>query len=161
IKKYTVLEGAAGFHSELFGIARTLVRAAEELPKKSSERLREFRDSNLDSLKLELFSEEPIYPGFETVKLADGLSFLCAILGYDDPMTQQVLAGKSPVARAEELIQKTELRDVSKRKHYWDGGKTAVESSKDPLIRLALLVDPESRALRKIQEVDIEEVKRQ
>ena len=46
---------------ELFGIARTLVRAAEELPKPNGERLREFRDANLESLKLQLFSDEPIY----------------------------------------------------------------------------------------------------
>ena len=38
---------AAGFNSKLFDIARTLVRAAEELPKPNGERLREFRDSNL------------------------------------------------------------------------------------------------------------------
>ena len=44
-------KAAAGFNSELFAIARTLLRAAEEQPKPNSERLREFRDSNLESLK--------------------------------------------------------------------------------------------------------------
>ncbi|RLS26381.1 MAG: S46 family peptidase, partial [Planctomycetota bacterium] len=57
IKPYTVLEGAAGFNCEIFGIARTLVRAAEEKPKKNQERLREFRDSALESMELQLFSE--------------------------------------------------------------------------------------------------------
>ena len=54
-----MLEGGAGFNSELFGIARTLVRAAEEM--RQAERAsgcREFRDADLESLKLQLFSDD-------------------------------------------------------------------------------------------------------
>ena len=43
--------------------ARTLVRAAAEKAKPNGERLREFRDSNLQSLELRLFfPDEPTYP---------------------------------------------------------------------------------------------------
>ena len=52
--------------------AATLVRAAAEKAKPNGDRLREFRDSNLESLKLQLFSDEPIYPEFERCQLADG-----------------------------------------------------------------------------------------
>ena len=41
---------------------------------------------------------EPIYDDYEIVKLADGLTFLCAELGYEHPLVKQVLAGKSPAA---------------------------------------------------------------
>src|SRR5207253_888569 len=65
LHKFTMLEGArggaSGFLSTYFGIARTLARAAEEYPKPNGERLREFRDSNRESLEQTLFSEEPIY----------------------------------------------------------------------------------------------------
>ena len=54
----------------------TLVRLAEESAKPNSERLREYSEAGLDSLKLELFSEAPIYDDFETVKLADSLGML-------------------------------------------------------------------------------------
>ena len=41
--RYEMLERGRGFGSQLFTIARTLLRAADERPKKSSARLREFR----------------------------------------------------------------------------------------------------------------------
>ena len=62
---YQLLETTAGFPSRYFQIARTLVRAAAERPKPNGERLPEFRDSNLESLEFELFSEEPLYDDFE------------------------------------------------------------------------------------------------
>ena len=42
-----MLENGHAFNSHLFGIARTLLRAADELPKSSGERLREFGDARL------------------------------------------------------------------------------------------------------------------
>ena len=55
-KRYNMLEGRQGFNSSLFGYARTLVRAAEELPKPNEKRLHEFGESGLESLKIKLFS---------------------------------------------------------------------------------------------------------
>jgi hypothetical protein len=52
--KYRLLEAGHAFGGELFDIARTLARAAEELPKPNGQRLREFRESALESLKLGL-----------------------------------------------------------------------------------------------------------
>ena len=46
-----------GLTTTLFTIARHVVRLTAEVPKPNGERLREYRDSNLDSLKLELFSD--------------------------------------------------------------------------------------------------------
>lgn len=161
VRKYSLLESGAGFNSELFAIARTLVRAAEELPKPGGERLREFRDSGLDSLKIELFSEEPIYTDYEIVKLADGLTFLCSELGTNHELVQKILAGKSPGERAAELLLKTRVGDVQFRKEIFEGGQKAIEKANDPLLNLAILVDPAARALRKIQDSEIEEVKRQ
>src|SRR5262249_20733106 len=57
IKRYTLIEGGAGFMSGLFGIARTLVRAADEYAKPDDERLSEFNESNKKSLELKLFSK--------------------------------------------------------------------------------------------------------
>ena len=68
-----MLENGGGFNSHSFAIARTLLRASEELPKPGGERLREFADARLPSLKFGLFSDEPIYEDLETLKLADGL----------------------------------------------------------------------------------------
>ena len=81
----TLLERGAAFNSELFGIARTLVRLAEETAKPNAERLREYRESNLESLKQQLFSEAPIYDDLEIVKLADSLSMFVELAGARRP----------------------------------------------------------------------------
>ena len=161
IKDYTALEGAAGFNSASFGIARTLLRAGEEIPKPAGERLREFADARLPSLKFQLFSDEPIFEDLEIIKMADGLSFLAATLGPDHELVQKALAGKSPRDRAYELISGTKVRDPEFRKKLFDGGKAAIDEAKDPMIELARLVDPASRVLRKRSENEVEEPKRQ
>jgi hypothetical protein len=160
LHRYTMLEGGSGFKTQLFSTARLLVRAAEELPKKSSERLREYRESALEELQFHLFSEEPIYDEYEIVKLADGLAFLAEELGYDDPLVRKVLDHKSPRDRAAALIRDTKLKSVDDRKKLFKGGEKAVKASKDPMIALAELVDAESRALRKRMETEVDEPKR-
>jgi hypothetical protein len=161
VVRQTVLERGAGFNSDLFSVARTLVRAGDELPKKGAERLREFRDSNLASLKLQLFSDEPLYNDYEEIKLADALTFLVEQLGATDPLVIKVLDGKSPRERATQLVSGTKLKDVKLRKELFEGGKKAIDASEDPMILLAKLVDPESRAVRKIIETEVDEVERQ
>jgi hypothetical protein len=161
IHKFTLLEGGAGFQSELFGIARTLLRAAEEKSKPNSKRLREFRDSNLESLEFQLFSEAPIYDNYEKVKLADSLTFLANQMGGDNPLVRKVLAGKSPSDRAYELVSGTKVKDAEFRKKLYKGGKEALEAANDPMIALARLVDAEARKVRKTMESDVEEVQRQ
>jgi hypothetical protein len=160
-RRYSLLETGWGVQSKLFNIARTLLRGGEELAKPNQDRLREFRESNLESLKLELFSEEPIYDDFETVKLVNTLTWMCEQLGADNELVQKVLAGKSPTDRAHELIQGCTLKDVATRKKLWDGGSTSVNESTDPMIQLAKAIDPEARSLRKTMETKVDEVKRQ
>jgi hypothetical protein len=161
IKRFTMLEAGAAFNTTLFGYARTLVRAADEFAKPNEKRLSEFAESDKKSLELRLFSKRPIYDDFEMVKLADALTWLCEVLGFDDKLVQKVLDGKSPRQRAADLILGTRLKDVGERKKLYAGGKDAVNASTDSLILLAKLVDKESRAVRKVLESEVEEVKRQ
>jgi hypothetical protein len=161
IHRYTVLERGAGFNSTLFDIARTLVRAAEERQKPERERLREFTAARRPSLELALFSTEPIYKDYETVKLADSLTWLCSQLRGEPQFVHQILAGKSPQERAYELVHGTQLENVDLRKKLYEQGEKAVAASRDPMLELARLVDPASRAVRKIMETKVEEVERQ
>jgi hypothetical protein len=156
-----MLENALGFNGASFSIARTLLRAADELPKPAGERLREFGDARLESLKFQLFSDEPIYEDLETLKLADSLTFLATTYGADHDVVKKVLAGKSPRERAFELVSGTKVRDPQVRKKLYDGGKAAVDAAKDPMIELARLIDADARAVRKRFETDVEEPKRQ
>lgn len=156
-----LLETGHAFPSELFAIARHLVRLADELPKDSTDRLREYRDSNLESLKFQLFSPAPIYPDLERVKLATGLTFLAEQLGGTARITEMALGGKNPANRAAELIAGTKLADVAERKRLFEGGKAAIDASKDPLILLAKAIDTNARELRKKYEEEVEEPERQ
>jgi hypothetical protein len=155
-----MLEGARGFGSEYFHIARTLLRAAEERSKPNGERLREFRESNRESLELQLFSEEPLYDDFEQLKLADSLTFLTEKLGFTDPLVQKILAGKSPRDRASELVLGTKMKSVEVRKQLYKESPESFHKSDDAMIQLALLVDDPARAVRKIAEAQ-DEIKRQ
>ncbi len=158
--QYRLLETGHGFNSTLFDIARTLLRAVEEKRKPSGERLREFRDSNLESLEFQLFSAEPLYEDFEQLKLTNSLTWLVMHLGETDPLVQKVLAGRSPHDRAVELITGTKLKDVELRKKLYASKPADVEAAHDPMIELAKLIDPPSREVRKIVEAQ-DEVKQQ
>lgn len=150
--RYRLLETGHGFNSTLFGIARELLRAGVERGKPNGERLREFRDSARESMEFQLFSEEPIHSDLEQLKLADSLTFLAEQLGAGDPAVQRVLAGKSPRARAAELIQGTRVREVAVRRRLYEGGAAAVAAANDPMIQVASGVDAEARELRKAVE---------
>jgi hypothetical protein len=158
---WDLLEQRSAFHSQLFGIARTLLRLSDESAKPNADRLREYRESNLESLKFELFSEAPIYDDLETVLLADSLSMLEEMKGFNDPLVQKVLAGKSPRERAAQLVEGTKLKSVDVRKKLAEDKPEAIRQATDPMIQLALLVDPQARSLRKTYEDQVEEPLRQ
>ncbi|MBI4581348.1 MAG: S46 family peptidase [Planctomycetes bacterium] len=148
------------FGSELYSIARDLVRLAEELPKASPDRLREYRDSELDSLYLQLYSPAPIYEALETNAVASGLSNLAETFGAGDPTAVTALGGLPPAERAEQLVRGCTLQDVETRKRLVKEGRPAIESSTDPMIQFARAMDPEARALRKRFEDEVEGVQR-
>ncbi|MEY2550888.1 MAG: hypothetical protein QOG12_1032 [Verrucomicrobiota bacterium] len=141
-----------GFNSDLFKYARRLLRAGDERPKPNGERFPEFRDSNRESLELDLFSTEPIHEDLEQVILTDSLTDLATRFGSNDSLVQKVLAGKSPTARALELIRGTKVKDPAVRKQLYEGGAAAVKAANDPMIELARLIDPPARAARKVYE---------
>ncbi|MFM7149117.1 MAG: S46 family peptidase [Gemmataceae bacterium] len=161
LRRLTMLEGGSGFLTDYFGIARSLVRAAEERTKPNDKRLPEYGEARLESLTEQLFSKEPIYDDFEVIKLADSLTFLASQMGVRDPLVEKVLAGKSPVERARELISGTKLKDVDVRKKLYEGGKEAIDASDDPMIQLAKAVDPAAREIRKTMESQVDEVLKQ
>lgn len=158
--EYRLLELGHGFTGELFPIARTLLRAAAEQPKPDGERLREFRESGKASLELDLFSTRPHYDDYETLRLANGLTWLVARLGYSHELVQRVLAGKSPQTRAAELVRGTKVKDVAFRKQLYSGGEAAVNAAQDPMIELARTVDSAARAVRRVVETQ-DEIKQQ
>jgi hypothetical protein len=160
IKERRIFDQAGGFNTILFNFARTLVRLAAENEKPNAERLPEFTDARRASLELALYSPAPIYDDFEKLKLADSLEFMVETLGAEHALVKRVLDGKTPTARAAELIDGTKLKDPAFRKQLAAGGRQAIESSTDPMIVLARSIDTEARSLRKRYEEEVTGVER-
>jgi hypothetical protein len=151
-----LLERGSGFNSVLFGYARDLLRSAEERSKPEGERMEEYRQSRRVSFEFRLFAETPVYADLETLKLADSLTCLAEGLGWDSPLVQKVLAGKSPRERAADAVRGTQLASADTRRQLYQAGQSAIDQSKDAMINLARLVDPEARSVRKLAEAQRE-----
>jgi len=160
IRERRIFEQSGGFNTVLFGFARALVRMAAENEKPNTERLPEYTDARRASLEAALYSPAPIHEDFEKLKLADSLGFMVELLGADNALVKQVLAGKTPEARADELISGTKLKDPEFRKELAKGGKAAIDASTDPMIVVARLVDPKAREVRKRYESEVTGVER-
>ncbi len=145
---FALLEGQAGGGSALFNYARTLVRGAQERAKPSAERLPEFADSRLASLQSGLFAERPVYPSLEQVRLEWWLSKTREWLTVDDPRVRALLGQESPEAMSARLATGTTLADPAVRRALWEGGLEAIQASDDPMIKLALAMQDDTRAVR-------------
>jgi hypothetical protein len=160
IKERRIFEQLGGFNSDLFAVARTLVRLADESAKPNAERLPEYTDARRASLELGLYSPAPIHEDFEELKLTDSLGFMVELLGADNELVKEVLAGKTPEARAKEMIEGTKLGDVAVRKELAAGGKAAIDASTDPMIVVARMIDAKAREVRKRYESEVTGVER-
>jgi hypothetical protein len=160
LPEYNFLERGLAFDSDLFRIARTLVRMAEEDAKPNADRLREYQAAGRKPLELQLYSEAPIYPEFEKARLAHSLAYWRDYYGRHHreapPLVEKVLQGRTPEQAAEALVNGTKLADVAVRRRIAEGGSQAIAESDDPMIALAKLVDPAAREVRKIREDQVE-----
>jgi hypothetical protein len=153
-KDYAWLEGRAGFRSELFAYARTIVRGTAEREKANGERLREFSDARLPLVEKNLIDARPVYTDLEKTVLSFWLTKLRENLTADSAGTKTFLGKDSPETLAAKLVG-SKLADPAYRKALWQGGKAAVEKSDDPMIRFVLATDAASRAARKAYEDQI------
>jgi hypothetical protein len=150
--RYQLAESKSGIPSDLFEYARLLVRAAEERPKPSPERLREFGDARLPLIETRLLRPMPVPRSLERVTVTFGLRMLRDTFGPDDPLVQAAIGKRSPEEVAREAVAGSRLDDPKVREALWKGGAAAVAASKDPMIALARRLDLQARAVRKDHE---------
>lgn len=156
-KDYMLLESGAGRGSSLFGIARDVIRYAEETQKPNDQRLREFAEAKLPSVEQHMYSPAPIYPSMEIVVLAEYFRFLQKELGAEHAVVRAVLNGKTPEAAAKVFVESTYLQDIAQRK-LLARDPEAVKKSEDGMIRLALTLDGPAREVRQRFEDTVESV---
>ncbi len=144
--------------SRLYNLALNIVQYVAEVKKEDGKRLPGFHESQLESLKIRLFSRAPVYPGMEEATLAGSLSLGLEKLGKDDPFIAAALNGQAPDEVAKQLIAGTKLADPALRKQLIEGGEAAVAQSTDPLIVFARQLDPLVREHRKWTEDNVTSV---
>jgi Peptidase S46 len=153
---YAFIESGAGFTSALFRDAREIVRGSDERLKPNNDRLREYTDAATPQIERDLFARIPVYPEFEQLTLSFSLERMREWLGPDHPIVRRLLSTESPDELATRLIAETKLDDAAVRKQLWQGGKSAVDASHDPMIELVRAIDGDARAIRKQFEDEVE-----
>jgi hypothetical protein len=163
-KEFDALE--RGQLSELFSLARGLVRYGDEIAKPNGERLREFSEARLPQFRQRILAKRPIYDEFEIATLTWSLTKMREQLGPDHPLIKQVFGLRSPAQIATETVQGSRLKELQTdasgnatgglRKALLDGGPAVIAASHDPMIELARAIDPAARAIRKKMESEID-----
>jgi hypothetical protein len=113
-----------------------------EIKKPDGERLPQYHDAGLDTLKFQLLSPAPIYPSTEKLFMAAALKLCQEKLGKNDAFAQALLQGGDVDATVNALVDGTKMADPAFRKSLLDGGEAAVAASTDPMIVAARRVDP-------------------
>jgi hypothetical protein len=150
VDRWVIMSRYGFAQSALWDKAHTIVQMSEELRKPNGERLSGYRDSKLDSVRLSLMSEAPIYPELEIDRIASTLGLLAETFGVDDPLVRVALDGMAPRERAAQLVLGCSLADLAEREALVEGGIDAVHASKDPMILLARELDGELRRIEKL-----------
>ncbi|HOL70496.1 MAG TPA: S46 family peptidase [Bryobacteraceae bacterium] len=156
-KPFFLLERNATHGSDLFAIARDVLRYSEETRKPNERRLREFTDTSLPALEQRMYSPAPIVPSMEIAVIADYLSFLRKELGANDPTVRALLNNRTPAEAAAAYVNSSKLIDVEERKRLANDPE-AVKNSTDGMIVLARILDGPARRYRKEYEDRIEAV---
>src|SRR5690606_21311771 len=142
--------------SELFGIARHIVRLTAEREKPNAERMSAYTESRIPSLELSLYSPAPIFTELEITRVASGLGMAAELPGAGHAAVQTLYGGLGANDRARQLVLGSKLADVNERKRLVEGGVDAVRKSDDPMIQLAVALDGDARAVRKRYEEEVE-----
>jgi Peptidase S46 len=128
--------------SRLFTLALQLVQYAAEIKKPDGERLPQFHDANLQSLKFQMLSPAPITMDTEKLFMTTALNLAQEKLGKSDAFVQAIVHGGQVDSTVNSLVDGTKLADPAVRKALMDGGDAAIAASTDPMIVAARRVDP-------------------
>ena len=132
--------------SQLFTLAMEIVQYVAEVKKPDGERLSQYHEAGLDSLRYQLLSPAPVYPSVEKMFMKNALNLAKEQLGADDAYLQAIVQGGDIDKTVDTLVDGTKLADPAFRKSLLDGGEAAVAASNDPMIAAARRADPVWRA---------------
>ena len=123
-----------------------IVQYVAEVKKPDGERLPQYHEAGLDSLRYQMLSPAPVYPSVEKMFMKNALNLAKEQLGADDAYLQAIVQGGDIDKSVDALVDGTKLADPAFRKSLLDGGEAAVAASNDPMIAAARRADPVWRA---------------
>ncbi|MGA2754684.1 MAG: S46 family peptidase [Terracidiphilus sp.] len=132
--------------SQLFSFALQIVQYVVEVKKPDGDRLPQYHEAGLDSLRYQLFSPAPIHLSVEKLYMKTALNLAKEKLGAGDEYLQAIVQGGDIDKTVDALVDGTKLGDPAFRKSLIDGGEAAAAASTDPMIVAARRVDPVWRA---------------
>ncbi len=147
------IANAAGLNSTLFAQARQMVRAAYNPPAAgaggrgaagAADRCAAGRPGGGRG-----GAQPAVNIAREKLNLTESLAFMQKHLGADHAIVKRILAGKTPEARAAELVDGTRLTDSEIRNLLQAGGKATIDISTDPMIVLARSLEADAQAVTK------------
>jgi hypothetical protein len=152
------IANAAGLNSTLFTQARTLVRAAYNPQAVSAGRGGRQGGPGGAPAGGPGGVAPTTNPAREKMNLTASLAFMQKFLGPQHAIVTRLLAGKTPEARANELIDGCRLTDPEIRRLLQAGGKATIDASTDPMIVLARSLEADAAAINKKYENEVANV---
>ena len=134
---YRQLEQSAGGGSQLYAMARTIVRASKNTTMTDAQRAR---------LAAAVGAETPIATDMEKIRLRYWLSKTREYLTVDNPQVKAMLGRESPEGLAERLISNTRMADAAFRAQA-AGMTTAQLAEADPLLAFIIANDDAAKAI--------------
>ncbi len=133
--------------SQLFSFAFQIVQYVAEVKKPDGDRLPQYHEAGLDSLRFQLLflQRRFIFP-VDKLYMKTALNLAKEKLGANDEYLQAIVQGGDIDKTIDALVDGTKLGDAAFRKSLLDGGEAAVAASTDPMIMAARRVDPVWRA---------------
>ena len=149
------IANAAGLNSTLFAQARQMVRAAYNPPAAGAAAGRGAGGRGGQGAPAGApgggrgGAQPPVDIAREKLNLAGSLAFMQKQLGVDHAIVKRILAGKTPEARAAELVDGTRITDTEIRNLLQAGGKATIDISTDPMVVLARSLEADAQAVTK------------
>jgi hypothetical protein len=164
--RYQLTVGGHGFQSELFDLARKLVRKAQtadtpaptlQAAAVQREQPKTQKTPNLRAMMKSSAASATYDAALEKLNLAFSLTQLREALGPDDALVRKVLGRKSPQQRAAELIDGTKLNNPEFADALAKGGPEAIDKSADPMIVFAREIDGDLNAIETAYAHEVEQ----
>jgi hypothetical protein len=134
---------AGAFRGALPDLALQLIRAVTEKEKPEAERMAAFRDATAVEGRL-FATDQKINRDEDIATMTATLTEMGRFLP-GNAVVAKALNGKSPQQAARDILSATKIGDVEFRKQLYAGGKSAMESSTDPLVALVRAAEVEGQ----------------